>query len=115
MQFTFTVKPRVFTIKNASSPIEAANIALDKINNCYLYSCGCYGNCHYTGVHKALNYNSQNDRFIYCYNVETFKRGKYKGKKYYIVYVYKFDLNLLSELRLSVIQKTRNFKFIHTK
>ena len=109
MKITFTVKPRIYTIKNASSPVEAANAAFNKISYLLSHTCGCYGKCHYTWVQKAFN-----DNIIYCYNVETFKRGKYHGKKHYIVYVYKFDLNLLSELRLSVIQKTRNFKFIHT-
>ena len=36
--------------------------------------------------------------------------GKYRGKKHYIVYVYKLNLDLLSELGLSVKQNTRNFK-----
>ena len=113
MKLTFTVKPRIYTIKTASSPVEAANAAFNKISYLLSHTCGYHGKCHYSWVQKV--FNSKDDNIIYCYNVETFKRGKYKGKKYYIVYVYKFDLNLLSELRLSVIQKTRNFKFIHTK
>lgn len=105
MKVTFTVKPCIYTIKTASSPVEAANAAFNKISYLLLHTCGCYGKCHYSWVQKAFNGNT-----IYCYNVETFKRGKYRGKKHYIVYVYKFNLDLLSELGLSVKQNTRNFK-----
>ena len=108
MKLTFTVKPRFYTIKNASSPVEAANAAFNKISYLLSHTCGCYGKCHYSWVQKI--FNSKDDNIIYCYNVETFKRGKYRGKKHYIVYVYKFNLDLLSELGLSVKQNTRNFK-----
>ena len=105
MKITFTVKPRIYTIKTALSPVEAANASFNKIRYLLSHSCGCHGKCHYTWVQKAFN-----DNIIYCYNVETFKRGKYRGKKHYIVYVYKLNLDLLSELGLSVKQNTRNFK-----
>lgn len=111
MKLTFTVKPRIYTITDASSPVSAGNAAVDKINYLHSLSCGIYGKCHYSGVRKP--FKSQNERVIYCYNVETFKRGKYQGKKHYIVYVYTFSLELLSELGLSVKQNTRNFKLYH--
>ena len=81
---------------------------VNKISYVLSHSCGCHGKCHYSWVQKT--FNSKDDNIIYCYNVETFKRGKYRGKKHYIVYVYELNLDLLSELGLSVKQNTRNFK-----
>lgn len=55
MKLTFTVKPRIYTIKNASSPVEAANAAFNKISYLLSHTCGCYGKCHYSWVQKVFN------------------------------------------------------------
>lgn len=50
-------------------------------------------------------------KYIYLYNVNVFKRGKYKGEnKRYIFYVYKIPFELLNIIKMDITQNRRYFK-----
>ena len=64
----------------------------------------------YTIKAQDLNwaYYQIND-MLYVYNVESFKRGKYRKNKHYDVYIYSIPMQLLDIVKMDVCQHNRNF------
>ena len=53
-------------------------------------------------------YNNRNE-MLYVYNVESFKRGKYRKNKHYDVYIYSIPMQLLDIVKMDIRQHNRNF------
>lgn len=109
MRFNVNVKPTVYTGYGTFYS------AIDKFRNvipalsCFTIS--KYGS--YYGSIKRMNDNSP--EYIYCYNVDVFKRGKHKKNKHFTLYVYRIDTKLLDILGMKVEQKRRNFRIVSVK
>ena len=109
MRFNVNIKPTVYTGYGTFYS------AIDKFHNvipalsCFTIS--KYGS--YYGSIKRMNDNSP--EYIYCYNIDVFKRGKHKNNKHYTLYVYKIDLRLLDILDMKIDQHQRYFRIVPKK
>lgn len=114
MKLYISVKPQRVIIPNPSTwgmnmDRQLAGInGIAKVANRACFSIGSDGKIHWS-AHTDIN--NQN---IYVYNVEHHKRGKYKNNKEFLVHVYKFNVEVLKVLGLSIEQKHYNFKLYKT-
>ena len=111
MRLHFDIKPQRVVIPNPGWDLTmnrhlAGMNAVYKISKKACYTVGSNGKIHWT-AYTELDMNNQN---VYVYNVEYYKRGKYKNKKEFVVYVYTFKMEVLKALGLSIEQKHHNFK-----
>jgi hypothetical protein len=103
MDLRIKFKPRKYTVK-AQSLNYAYYQILDKLP---ALSCFTYGS-RSNGSQFSGRYNNRNE-MLYVYNVESFKRGKYRKNKHYDVYVYSIPMQLLDIVKMEVHQHHRNF------
>lgn len=103
MAFRIKFKPRKYTIK-AKNLNYAYEQILDKLP---ALACFTYGSRR-NGSQFSGMYNDRNET-LYVYNVESFKRGKYRKNKHYDVYIYSIPIGLLDVLKMEVRQHNRNF------
>lgn len=103
MDLRIKLKPRKYTI-NAQNLNYAYYQILDKLPALGSFTYGIRGN----GSKFTGRYDIRNE-MLYVYNVETFKRGKYRKNKHYDVYVYSIPMKLLDIVKMEVCQKNRNF------
>ena len=54
-------------------------------------------------------------KYVYGYNIEVFKRGKYRKNKHYVIYKYTFPVEMFKILNLEINQGTRTFKITPKK
>ena len=111
MRLHFDIKPQRIVISNPGWVLTmnrhlAGINAVYKVSKKACYTVGSNGNIHWT-AYTELDMNNQN---VYAYNVEYYKRGKYKNKKEFVVYVYTFKMDVLKALGLSIEQLHHNFK-----
>ena len=98
-------KPRKYTIK-AQNLNYAYYQILDKLPALSCFTYGSRGNgSRYAG---RRGYNNRNE-MLYVYNVESFKRGKYRKNKHYDVYIYSIPMQLLDIVKMDIRQHNRNF------
>lgn len=103
MDLRIKLKPRKYTIK-AQNLNYAYYQILDKLPALACFTYGSRGN----GSQFAGRYNNRNE-MLYVYNVESFKRGKYRKNKHYDVYVYSIPMALLDTFKMDIHQNKRNF------
>lgn len=103
MGFSIKFKPRKYTIK-ANNLNYVFHKILDKLP---VLACSTYGIRSNGSQFNGL-YNNNNE-MLYVYNVELFKRGKYRKNKHYDVYVYSIPIKLLDIVKMEVHQHNRNF------
>lgn len=103
MDLRIKLKPRKYTIK-AQNLNYAYYQILDKLP---ASACSTYG-IRPNGSQFTGKYNTCTE-MLYVYNVESFKRGKYRKNKHYDVYVYSIPMKLLDIVKMEVCQKNRNF------
>ncbi len=103
MDLRIKLKPRKYTIK-AQNLNYAYYQILDKLPALACFTYGSRGN----GSQFAGRYDNRNEK-LYVYNVESFKRGKYRKNKHYDVYVYTIPMQLLDIVKMEVCQHNRNF------
>ena len=82
MDLRIKLKPRKHTIK-ARNLHDAYHQILYKLPALACFTYGSRGN----GSQFGARYNNRNE-MLYVYNVESFKRGKYRKNKHYDVYIY---------------------------
>ena len=109
MRFNVSIKPTVYTGYGTS--LSAMNKFHDVIPSMTCFTCGKYGT--YYGPIGRRNDNSP--EYIYCYNVNIFKRGKHRKNKHFTLYVYRIDIRLLDILGMKVEQHRKNFSIVHAK
>lgn len=103
MDLRIKLKPRKYTIK-ANNLNSTYYQILDKLP---ALACFTYGS-RINGSQFAARYNIRND-MLYVYNVESFKRGKYRKNKHYDVYIYSIPMQLLDIVKMDIRQRNRNF------
>lgn len=103
MDLKINLKPRKYTIKadNLKHAYHQISYKLPAS------ACSTYG-IRPNGSQFTGKYNTCTE-MLYVYNVETFKRGKYRKNKHYDVYVYSIPMKLLDIVKMEVCQKNRNF------
>lgn len=103
MDLRIKLKPRKYTIK-AQNLNDAYYQILDKIPP---LACRTYGSRR-NGSQFVGRYDCRNE-MLYVYNIETFKRGKYRKNKHYDVYIYSIPMQLLDVVKMHVQQLNKNF------
>lgn len=104
MDLRIKIKPRKYTIK-AQNLNYAYYQILDKIPSSTLRT---YGSRRRSGSQFVGRYDRRNE-MLYVYNIETFKRGKYRRNKHYDVYIYSIPMQLLDVVKMYVQQHNKNF------
>ena len=102
MDLRIKFKPRKYTIK-AQNLNYAYDQILDKLPTSACLTYGTRNGSQFSG-----RCDHRND-VLYVYNVESFKRGKYRKNKHYDVYIYSIPMQLLDIVKMDVHQKLRNF------
>lgn len=96
-------------LKSCKYTIKAQNLnwvyyqILEKLPTEAYFTIGKRGGSRYTGWCDHRNEK------LYVYNVESFKRGKYRKNKHYDVYIYSIPMQLLDVVKMDVCQHNRNF------
>lgn len=113
MRLYINVKPQRIVISNSGVWYQARNRKLAGMNAIYQVAPKAF---HTIGCDGKISWSASTDMNdnIYVYNVEYHKRGKYKNNKEFVVHVYKFNVEVLKVLGLSVEQRHYNFKFYKT-
>lgn len=107
MKFILGIKPTVLTgngtTKNAKQRFH------DSFRGCPCVSSE-FGAAYVNGIgaHEKTTY-------VYAYNLEVFKRGKYRKNKHYVVYSYKFPIEMFKLLNIEIRQGSRTFKITPKK
>ena len=103
MDLRIKFKPRKYTIK-AQNLNYAYYQILDKLPTLACLTIGNRSNgTQFTGRYDCLN------EILYVYNIETFKRGKYRKNKHYDVYIYSIPVQILDLVKMDIKQHNRNF------
>ena len=102
MDLRIKLKPRKYTIK-AQDLNWAYYQILDKLPLAASFTIGKRNGSQY-----AARCDHRND-MLYVYNVESFKRGKYRKNKHYDVYIYSIPMQLLDVVKMDVHQHNRHF------
>ena len=109
MRFNVNIKPTVYT------GYGTLNNAIDKFRQ-VIPSVSCLTGSKYGWYYAPVRRrNELYPEYIYCYNVDVFKRGKHKKNKHFTLYVYRIDIRLLDILGMEVEQNRRNFKIFQAK
>lgn len=48
-------------------------------------------------------------KYVYGYNIEVFKRGKHRNNKHYVIYLYKFPIEMFKLLNVEINQYGNRF------
>lgn len=102
MDLRIKLKPRKYTIK-ARDLNRAYYQILDKLPLTTSFTYGTRNGSQYTARCDHRN------EILYVYNIESFKRGKYRKNKHYDVYIYSIPMQLLDVVKMNVCQHNRNF------
>lgn len=105
MKFVLGIKPTIIT--GPGTTYHAKWRLKEFIRGCFCYSSE-FGSA-YT---DALG---GNPKYVYGYNIEVFKRGKYRKNKHYVIYRYTFPIEMFKLLNVEIKQGTRTFKIIPKK
>lgn len=106
MKFTVKIKPSIYTGYGTKKD------AFDKFRNCTTnVLCPTfsskYGNYYGNVIHRGSG-----PEYAYCYNLEVFKRGKYRKNKHFVLYVYRIDLRILDLLNMEINQHSKYFRIV---
>jgi len=100
MKFTIRIKP---TIIKGSGTLRQARERIDKVFCCS----STYGHG-YVDIGRSFE-----TKYVYGYNIEVFKRGKYRKDKHYVMYRYIFPIEIFRLLNIKIEQGNRTFKIVH--
>lgn len=105
MKFTIGIKPTILTgygtTKNAK----------ERFRSSYRGMCLCCSSQFGT----AYVDNHRNEKYVFGYNIEVFKRGKHRHNKHYVVYRYEFPIEIFKLLNIEIKQGYRTFKIVPKK
>ena len=105
MKFTLGIKPTILTGYGTTS--SARERVRHSIRGCFYYS-SSFGSAYTDAI-------GGNPTCVYGYNIEVFKRGKYRKNKHYVVYRYSFPIEMFKLLNVEIHQGHRTFKIIPKK
>lgn len=99
MKFILGIKPTIIT--GWGTTFAARERVRQSIGGAFVYS-SQFGNA-YTDTIRS------NPKYVYGYNIEVFKRGKYRHDKHYVIYRYAFPIEMFKLLNVEINQGTRTF------
>ncbi len=106
MKFTIGIKPTILTGWGTTKD------AKERFRNSYKGMCFCcsskFGTAYVDGLHG-------DEKYVFGYNIEVFKRGKYRHDKHYLVYCYQFPIEIFNLLNIKIRQGSRTFKITPKK
>ena len=106
MKFIIGIKPTILTGKGTTKD------AVDRFRSSIGYKPWCSSTQFGTAY---INDFGRNTKYVYGYNIEVFKRGKYRHNKHYVVYRYMFPIEMFNLLNVEIRQDSRTFKIIPKK
>ena len=99
MKFILGIKPTIIT--GWGTTFHARERVRQSIRGGFRYS--SFGNAYTDAI-------GGNPKYVYGYNIEVFKRGKYRKDKHYVIYRYSFPIEMFKLLNIQINQGTRTFK-----
>ncbi len=105
MRFVLGIKPTIIT--GCGTTKDAKTRFIDSI-----YGCFCWSSQFGSAYTDALGGNAKH---VYGYNIEVFKRGKYRKDKHYVIYKYTFPIEMFKLLNVEITQGSRTFKITPKK
>ncbi len=99
MKFVLGIKPTILTGKGTT--YNAKWRLRDSIRSCFTCS-SKFGNAYTDAI-------GGNPKYIYGYNIEVFKRGKYRKDKHYVIYRYAFPIEMFKLFNVEINQGPRTF------
>lgn len=102
MKFILGIKPTILT--GCGTTYHARQRVIESIGGCFRYSTQ-FGDAYTNG----FGTNRYPTKYVYGYNIEIFKRGKYRHDKHYVVYRYTFPIEMFKLLNVEIQQKPRRF------
>ena len=100
MKLSFNIKPTILT--GYGTTRDAQSRFRSSIRGCFTSSTR-FGTAYTDSIRG-------DDKYVYAYNIEVFKRGKYRKNKHYVVYRYTFPIEIFNLLNIEIYQGTRTFK-----
>lgn len=101
MKFTIGIKP---TIIRGRGTLRHAKERIDGVFSC---------SSTYGSGYVDLRWHSIEPKCVYGYNIEVFKRGKYRKDKHYVIYRYTFPIEIFKLLNVRIKQGSKTFKIVH--
>lgn len=106
MDIRIKFKPQKHVVRGYKNTLHAARFVLSQ-QVTSSYSSGSLRN---GSVWSQTAIDKKNgEDFVVVYNVETFKRGKYRKNYHHVVYIYRIPVSLLELTKIKISQYTRNF------
>ena len=99
MKFILGIKPTIIT--GWGTTFNARERFRQSIRGCFCYA--SFGNAYTDALGGCPKY-------VYGYNIEVFKRGKYRHDKHYVIYRYAFPVEMFKLLNVEINQGHRTFK-----
>lgn len=97
MKFTIGIKPTILT--GWGTTFHAKERVRHSVSQCFTYS-------------SSFGSGWMNSEYVYGYNIEVFKRGKYRHDKHYVIYRYSFPKEMFKLLNIEIKQGSRTFKIV---
>lgn len=99
MKFILGIKPTILT--GWGTTYHAQWRLRDTISGCFTCS---------TQFEDAYTDSLRGDpKYVYGYNIEVFKRGKHRHNKHFMIYLYKFPIEMFKLLNVEINQGSRTF------
>ena len=105
MKFTLGIKPTILTGYGTTMDAKA-----NFRSSIYSFFC-----CSTQFGHAYVNSVGSDMKYVYGFNIEVFKRGKHRKNKHYVVYVYRFPIEMFNLLNVEIEQGHRTFKIVPKK
>jgi hypothetical protein len=107
MKFIIGIKP---TILKGYGTMSAAKERFRQSYRGLVFCCSTrFGNAYVDGLFN------RNEKYVFGYNIEIFKRGKHRHNKHYVVYRYMFPIEMFDILNVEIKQGSRTFKIVPKK
>ena len=107
MKFILGIKPTILT--GYGTTIDAK----ERFRSSYRGMCLCCSSRFGTAWVDGIRHGKE--KYVFGYNIEVFKRGKYRHNKHYTVYRYQFPIGMFDLLNIEIKQGSRTFKIIPKK
>ena len=107
MKFTIGIKPTILTGYGTTKD------AKERFRSSYRGMCLCCSNRFGIAYVDSARHNEE--KYVFGYNIEVFKRGKHRKNKHYVVYRYEFPIEIFKLLNVEIKQGTRTFKITPKK
>lgn len=99
MKFILGIKPTILT--GCGTTYHARQRVIESIGGCFRYSTQ-FGDAYTNSLIGDVKY-------VYGYNIEVFKRGKHRHNKHFMIYLYRFPIEMFKLLNVEIQQKPRRF------